>query len=64
MIGSEEKKIKSDPTYIYLKKKEKGQVKPISNMSSRVRRVKRKTWKTWKYYFVKFLLIFFRKDCY
>ncbi|KAI8442439.1 hypothetical protein MSG28_005952 [Choristoneura fumiferana] len=48
-------KMKSDPTSFevlrekerlkYLKKKEKGQVKPISNMSSRERRVKRKTWK-------------------
>lgn len=48
-------KIKSDPISLealrekeklkYLKKKEKGQVKPISNMSSRERRIKRKNWK-------------------
>lgn len=48
-------KIKSDPESFkilrekerlkYLKKKEKGQVKPISIMSSRERRLKRKNWK-------------------
>lgn len=48
-------KIKSDPVSLeilskkekfkYLRKKEKGQVKSISNMSSRERRQKRKNWK-------------------